>query len=321
MAWLFSNPTPDPNNDPAVLQSRYEVRAPDIGPIVSAILQNRFNNAKLQQQQMNDMITGIGKGATMYQNALNENQYQGGQNDAANAAIYGQQYPQDAYGGYTDPNRVPDYGGVDAAQGVKFQNAMIAQQLQDQERIARINRLNNPQSPSSTPNIYTDPDTGQQYYNNSRSGWSPVRGNQGGPNLTNKYGVDPNLDLTDPTQISRVDQKGTPDPSGGYVNIGGTPGANPTDPMVGGQNIPLNAYVAAARRAQQRGQPQAQAQSAPGAVSSQPAPGQQPAVSTDSQLQQDTRDAQAAIATGRISRDEAIARLQDKYKGTDFSDL
>jgi hypothetical protein len=53
---IWSNPTPS-NATPAALSSNYRVDAPNIGPIVAAILQDRYR----QQQQYQDTLTNVGK--------------------------------------------------------------------------------------------------------------------------------------------------------------------------------------------------------------------------------------------------------------------
>lgn len=104
MPWLWSNPVPDQHTS-SDLSANYKVDAPSIGFLMSAIMRYREQQQQQQQQQMNNMMSALGK-----------YQQQGQANDAANAAIYGAQYPNDAMSAFTDPGRVPDYGGTSALQ-------------------------------------------------------------------------------------------------------------------------------------------------------------------------------------------------------------
>src|SRR6476661_8390033 len=119
MPWLWSNPVPDQHTS-ADLSAGYKVDAANIGPLVGAILRYREAQQQQQQKQLTDMISGIGKGISGVAGGIGGMQSQGAQNDAANASIYGMQYPQDAMGGFTNPDVVPDYGGTDALKALQY---------------------------------------------------------------------------------------------------------------------------------------------------------------------------------------------------------
>jgi len=319
----WSNPTPGGATS-AELGNAARIDPVNIGSLVASIMNARQRAAEFQQQQTANAISGIVKGLASASQQYQQNAREGAANDAANAAIYGAQYPNDPYGGYTDPNRVPDYGGVDALEAQK--RGLQLQKSQEQiraEQALEYDRWNKGAggaagAPGTPPNIYTDPDTGQQYYNNSRGGWSPVKGVTGAANqLTSKYGISPGTDLEDASQITRINKSGKPDPNGDYVNIGGTmdygKSKEDTPVLIGGQKVPFNAYVAQARRSQT--QQQGSAGVAPSGNVPQSAP-----TGPNAGLNADTQDAMAAIAAG-ADRDKVVARLLAKYPGTDFSGL
>jgi hypothetical protein len=136
MSWLWGNPTPS-EATPAALSSRYEVSAPNIGPIIAAIMAQRDRKQKEDQAALNSLISGVGSVAGGAMDA-----YQGGQrDDAANAAIYGAQYPNDPYGGYTDPDRVPDYGGTNALRSAMIQKQLTVDPYKQQYEQARIQAM------------------------------------------------------------------------------------------------------------------------------------------------------------------------------------
>jgi len=115
MGWIWSNPDPE-GPTMAQLQGHVEPRMPDLGPTIAALL--RYRQAQQQQQAdgINGLLSGIAKGI----GGIDRSQQQGAADDAANAAIYGRMYPNDAASAYTDPGRVPDYGGTDALQAMRY---------------------------------------------------------------------------------------------------------------------------------------------------------------------------------------------------------
>lgn len=110
---LWSNPTPSSANS-ATLSAPYVVHAADIGQLVHSILQYREQQQQQQQKAYSDIAKGVAGAYGSYQQGQSANSA----NDAANAAIYGSQYPNDPYGGYSNPDVVPDYGGTSALAGI-----------------------------------------------------------------------------------------------------------------------------------------------------------------------------------------------------------
>jgi hypothetical protein len=130
----WSNPSQGQTNTAAQIQSQFQPQTVSIAPIVAALLQKQYHDQEIQQQQYNDMIKGIGSAASGYANYQNA----GAANDSANAALYGAQNPKDPFGGYQDPNRVPDYGGTDALKAYLMQQKATNNPLDDQLTQARI---------------------------------------------------------------------------------------------------------------------------------------------------------------------------------------
>jgi hypothetical protein len=100
----------------AQLQGHIQPQMPNLGPIIAAFLQYRQAQEKERQQQVNSLLSSAGKLA----GGIGQMQQQGQAYDAANAAIYPKQFPNDPYGGFVDPNRVPDYGGTDALRSMRY---------------------------------------------------------------------------------------------------------------------------------------------------------------------------------------------------------
>jgi hypothetical protein len=122
----------------AKLQSSFQPQQAQIGTIIAALLQQKYHQQELEQQQQQDLIKGLGSVAAGVGKS-----YQSGQaDDAANAALYGAQNPSDAMGGYTDPNRVPDYGGQDALKAYLLQQKAATNPLDDQLTQSKINAEN-----------------------------------------------------------------------------------------------------------------------------------------------------------------------------------
>jgi hypothetical protein len=134
----WSNPSQGQTNTAAQIQSQYKPETVSIAPIVAALLQKQYHDQEIQQQQYQDMIKGIGSAASGYANYQNA----GAANDAANAALYGAQNPKDPFGGYQDPNRVPDYGGTDALKAYLLQQKATTNPLDDQLTQAKIDAEN-----------------------------------------------------------------------------------------------------------------------------------------------------------------------------------
>lgn len=155
MAGSWSDPSGS-NATSAALSSPFKFDAASIGQALNAILNYREHQQQQQQQSFDNMLSGISKGV---QGGIN--QYNQGQaDDAANAALYGHFYPNDAASAYSNPDVVPDYGGT---------NSLRAMQQAD-----AINRW---QTPTATPNTYTDAN-GITYIQGPH-GWS-VAGSRGG---------------------------------------------------------------------------------------------------------------------------------------------
>ena len=134
--YLWSNP--DPSNVTSASVPIPQIHSSDIGSIVNAIMRAREQATQNDRQDYQAMLSGISKGVQGYAGA----QMQGQQDDAANAAIYGLQYPNDPYGGFTDPSRVPDYGGTDAAKLQLEMQKIQSQRVEDQLRQAQMNQVN-----------------------------------------------------------------------------------------------------------------------------------------------------------------------------------
>ncbi len=174
----WSNPEQDKTNPGSLPLPA--LHTGDIGGIVAAILRAKEQANQNSRQDYQAMLSGIGKGVSGYANA----QAQGEQNDAANAAMYGMQYPNDPYGGFTDPNRVPDYGGTDAAklqlEMQKVRTAQIEDQLrnaQTSQTWAHANQMwNNPSGDAGSPaqpQTFTD-DQGREWRQGTGGQWFPM---------------------------------------------------------------------------------------------------------------------------------------------------
>ncbi len=112
MPWLWTNPTPS-NETSAALSSPFKTDAAGIGSVISSLLDYRKHKEDVQNKQYADLMRGVSQGA-----AGAYNQYQQGQNDdAANAAIYGNLYPGDR-GASADS--IPDYGGTHAMAALDY---------------------------------------------------------------------------------------------------------------------------------------------------------------------------------------------------------
>jgi hypothetical protein len=175
----WSNPSQGQTNTAAQIQSQYKPETVSIAPIVAALLQKQYHDQEIQQQQYQDMIKGIGSAASAY----GQQQNASSANDAANAAIYGQQYPNDPYGGYQDPDKVPDYGGTDALKAEKLAGDPYKAQL-EQAKINSTNALANSRwsgggtgdtsgyNPAS-PETVTD-EQGREWRRGSGGQWFPM---------------------------------------------------------------------------------------------------------------------------------------------------
>lgn len=125
MAVSWSDPQPS-NATAASLMGSAHINDPgySLGHIVSSILQFRQEEARRQQQQQQQNQQNVLTAARMFQ----QNNQANAANDAANATMYGIQNPNDPYGGFQDPNRVPDYGGTDALRALESAKSMGAYQ-------------------------------------------------------------------------------------------------------------------------------------------------------------------------------------------------
>jgi hypothetical protein len=143
----WSDPNPS-DATAAKLQSQFHLQAPNIGGIVAAMLQQREQEARLRQEQMNSLIKGIGSVA----GGAIQGQQQGSYNDAANRAVYMAQNPgsQSELGrlgaDQFDQTYVPDYGGTtgfNAWQAAdKYQGDQQKEELAKRENEARTNLQN-----------------------------------------------------------------------------------------------------------------------------------------------------------------------------------
>lgn len=119
----WSNPN-DGGATAAMLGNSAHIADFPIGQIVASILQAKQRQAEMKQQDQQAMMAGIAKGVSSGVANYENSQAQGSANDAANAAIYSSQYPNDPYGAYNDPNRVPDYGGTDSLKALEAARRM-----------------------------------------------------------------------------------------------------------------------------------------------------------------------------------------------------
>jgi hypothetical protein len=135
----FSWSNPDQSDATAAkLQGSYRPEQVQIGSIVAALLKQKHDEEELKRQQTQDLIKGIGSVAVGA-----EKGYQSGQaDDAANAAMYGAQYPNDPYGGYQNPDVVPDYGGQDALKTDLIRQKLSGDPLKNELTQARTNAAN-----------------------------------------------------------------------------------------------------------------------------------------------------------------------------------
>lgn len=195
MAYSWSDPNAS-NATAAMLGENVKLDSASIGPILNALLQYRENKQRQQQQSYNDMLSGIAKGAAGFAN----NYQQGQANDAANAAIYASQYGNvDPYGGFTDPNRVPDYGGTDALRALQYAQKMNPDAYgSDYDKMLKEAKIDatdalisqrmgwtTPQQPT-TPQTYTD-DQGREWRLGAGGHWYPMRSaSSGGVKMSQK---------------------------------------------------------------------------------------------------------------------------------------
>jgi hypothetical protein len=133
---MFSWSNPDQSDlTAAKLQGSFQPQQVQIGSIVAALLKQKHDEEQLKQQQTQDLIKGIGSAAAGYA----KNEQAGQADDAANAAMYGAQYPNDPYGGYTNPDVVPDYGGSDALKTDLIRQKLTGDPYKQQLEQAKIN--------------------------------------------------------------------------------------------------------------------------------------------------------------------------------------
>lgn len=136
--YSWSDPYQDNSNTAASIQSKFKPENISIAPIVAAIMRQRQEAEQMQNQQYQQLGTGIGNAVSGAAKAYTADQNSGQADDAANAAIYGQQYPNDPLGGYTDPNKVPDYGGTDALKTDLIRQKLTGDPWKQQYEQARI---------------------------------------------------------------------------------------------------------------------------------------------------------------------------------------
>jgi hypothetical protein len=119
MALSWSDPNPS-QATAATLGNAARIEDINIGPIVASIMKFRQEQAQQQAAAQQQMYAGIAKGVGAYQ----ANAKEGEANDAANATMYGIQNPNDPYGGFSNPDNVPDYGGTDALRALESAKSM-----------------------------------------------------------------------------------------------------------------------------------------------------------------------------------------------------
>jgi len=154
MAWLWSNPTPGGHTLPD-LQSQFKVESPNIGGLISAILESRARADKQSRSDMNSLISGVGSVAGGVASGY---QHQGTE-DTARAAQYFSQNPQ-AYDDYLQSGQLP--AGV--TRGSNLDDVMLQKMMQGQ----------------GAPQFYTDPNTGSSVYRWPGGGGGSTGGRGGG---------------------------------------------------------------------------------------------------------------------------------------------
>lgn len=184
MAFLWSDPNPS-NQTSAALSSPYHVNAESIGPLIGALLGYQKAQQQERDKAFRDLVSGVSSGV---QGAYGQYR-QGKADDAANAAIYGTQYPNDVYGGFQDPNRVPDYGGVNALRAMDYARKMNPDAFMSdydkryaEARIAAQEALANQRNSGgsagvdapSMPETYED-ENGQVWRRGAGGHWYPMK--------------------------------------------------------------------------------------------------------------------------------------------------
>jgi hypothetical protein len=258
---------------PAQMQAGYKFDAPNIGGIVAAILQERRKEAELKQQQMNQLISGIGAGVGGIGRAYGQQQDIGSQNDAANRAMYlyqnpGAQAQLNSMGvDQFDQTYVPDYGGTQGAsaqdwlqkqQQGDLKQALTQQQIDSQQAL-EWDRWQRPAAGTpGQPNFWDDPVTGQRFYQNSRGGFSPIRG-ASTANQVNPYADRFNM-MTTPGVVTYWKPDYTPVPGGNPSGQLSTDqaealskaGTEPIASLPDGTEMPYSQYKKIAGTIQQR---------------------------------------------------------------------
>lgn len=230
----WSDPNQNQGFTAAQSQAAFRPETVSIAPIVAAIMRQRYEQQQLERQQQQDLYKGVGEAVQGYY----KGQQAGVADDAANAAMYGAQYPNDPYGGYMDPNKVPDYGGTDALKTDLIRQKLSGDPLKNDLTRARTdaaNALANSRwSGGSTGGTSgydaTKPETvideqGREWRRGNGGQWFPMFSSQRAySSLTGKNA--PTMD----TQVIYPDN-GTPDTNtggdtsqtGGDINDQGTP--------------------------------------------------------------------------------------------------
>lgn len=139
MAWSWSDPSQGSQGGQTLpeLQSKVQIQSPNISGLISSILEQRYRAEQQRRQDMAQLIAGVGSVAGGLVKGYQKSQA----DDAANAAIYGMQYPNDPFGGYTNPDKVPDYGGTDALSGATLDTQLRQKQIEDQMKAAGVASL------------------------------------------------------------------------------------------------------------------------------------------------------------------------------------
>lgn len=164
-------------NTAAQIQSGFRPETVSIAPIVAAIMRQRMEAQQQQRQQTQDLVKGINDLSAGY----GKYQAQGSADDAANAAIYGSQYPNDPTGAYTDPGRVPDYGGQDALKTELIKQKLLEAQAKTNETWAKGHDAWTGGSSGydpSQPETFTD-DQGREWRKGSGGQWYPMTSPRG----------------------------------------------------------------------------------------------------------------------------------------------
>lgn len=161
MPWIWSDPTPS-NQTAAALTSNFRVDAPNIGPVIGAILTNRYRQEQERQQLADNILKSLGSlGGTLKQ-----------QSDDRQLADYIQSHAP-----YINAEDSAQLSGMSPEARLKALNYAGQQNALDDKMEAAMQP---PPDYGTQPTTFNDPNTGINYILGPK-GWTPVPHKDLGP--------------------------------------------------------------------------------------------------------------------------------------------